>query len=96
MSSPSGEDSSVLCTGQRSQTGPQKRNADFEDIDIERDINVLSLKGAAMDFQSHLTLRHLRLVKVVGRELSLSRAAERPFARLSTAFCALVQRATDR
>ena len=29
-----------------------------------------------MDFQSHLTLRHLRLVKVVGRELSLSRAAE--------------------
>jgi DNA-binding transcriptional LysR family regulator len=29
-----------------------------------------------MDFQRHLTLRHLRLVKVVGRELSLSRAAE--------------------
>ena len=29
-----------------------------------------------MDFQSHLTLRHLRVVKVIGRELSLSRAAE--------------------
>jgi DNA-binding transcriptional LysR family regulator len=29
-----------------------------------------------MNFQTHLTLRHLRLVKVVGRELSLSRAAE--------------------
>jgi LysR family pca operon transcriptional activator len=29
-----------------------------------------------MDFQSHLTLRHLRLIKIVGRELSLSRAAE--------------------
>jgi LysR family pca operon transcriptional activator len=29
-----------------------------------------------MDFQSHLTLRHLRLIKAVGRELSLSRAAE--------------------
>ena len=29
-----------------------------------------------MDFQSRLTLRHLRLVKVIGRELSLSRAAE--------------------
>jgi putative tryptophan/tyrosine transport system substrate-binding protein len=33
-------------------------------------------KGVAMDFQSHLTLRHLRLIKVVGRELSLSRATE--------------------
>jgi hypothetical protein len=29
-----------------------------------------------MDFQSYLTLRHLRVIKVVGRELSLSRAAE--------------------
>jgi len=29
-----------------------------------------------MDFRSHLTLRHLRIVQTIGRELSLSRAAE--------------------
>jgi DNA-binding transcriptional LysR family regulator len=34
------------------------------------------LESLIMRFQSHLTLRHFRIVQAIGRELSLSRAAE--------------------